>query len=62
MSTNARGWDSWYLLSQSLEAVMPAVTADTLTLPRVPAAALGDTERDVRQVSTGPKRVGDRHP
>jgi redox-sensitive bicupin YhaK (pirin superfamily) len=34
---------------------MPAVTADTLTLPRIPAAALGDTERGVKQVSTGPR-------
>jgi quercetin 2,3-dioxygenase len=32
---------------------MPAVTADTLTLPRVAAASLGDTERPVKQVSTG---------
>ncbi|MDT4932995.1 MAG: quercetin 2,3-dioxygenase [Pseudonocardiales bacterium] len=34
---------------------MPAVTADTLTLPRIAAAALGDTERPVRQITTGPK-------
>jgi hypothetical protein len=34
---------------------MPAVTADTLTLPRIPAATLGDTERSVRQVTTGPR-------
>ena len=34
---------------------MPAVTADTLTLPRVAAASLGDTERPVKQVSTGPR-------
>jgi hypothetical protein len=34
---------------------MPAVTADTLTLPRIPAATLGDTERPVRQVTTGPR-------
>jgi redox-sensitive bicupin YhaK (pirin superfamily) len=34
---------------------MPAVTADTLTLPRLPAAALGDIERPVRSVTTGPK-------
>jgi redox-sensitive bicupin YhaK (pirin superfamily) len=34
---------------------MPAVTADTLTLPRVAAATLGDTERPVKQISTGPK-------
>jgi redox-sensitive bicupin YhaK (pirin superfamily) len=34
---------------------MPAITADTATLPRIPAAALGDTERPVKQVSTGPR-------
>jgi len=34
---------------------MPAVTADTLTLPRLSAASLGDTERPVKQVSTGPR-------
>jgi redox-sensitive bicupin YhaK (pirin superfamily) len=34
---------------------MPAVTADTLTLPRIAASSLGDTERPVRQVSTGPR-------
>jgi quercetin 2,3-dioxygenase len=34
---------------------MPAVTADTLTLPRIAAATLGDTERPVRSVTTGPK-------
>jgi len=34
---------------------MPAVTADTLTLPRISEAALGDVERPVKQVSTGPK-------
>jgi quercetin 2,3-dioxygenase len=34
---------------------MPAVTADTLTLPRIAAATLGDTERPVRQITTGPK-------
>ena len=34
---------------------MPAVTADTLTLPRIPAATLGDTERPVRSVTTGPR-------
>jgi redox-sensitive bicupin YhaK (pirin superfamily) len=33
---------------------MPAVTADTLALPRVPAARLGDIERPVRQLTTGP--------
>ena len=34
---------------------MPAVTADTLTLPRIPAASLGDTERPITKVSTGPR-------
>ena len=34
---------------------MPAVTADTLTLPRLNPATLGDTERPVRSVTTGPK-------
>jgi redox-sensitive bicupin YhaK (pirin superfamily) len=34
---------------------MPAVTADTLSLPRIADAALGDTERPVKQVSTGPQ-------
>ena len=33
---------------------MAAVTADTLVLPRVKDAALGDTERPVLAVSTGP--------
>jgi redox-sensitive bicupin YhaK (pirin superfamily) len=33
---------------------MAAVTADTLTLPRVTAAGLGDTERPVLAVSTAP--------
>ncbi len=33
---------------------MAAVTADTLVLPRVKGAALGDTERPVLTVSTGP--------
>jgi redox-sensitive bicupin YhaK (pirin superfamily) len=33
---------------------MPAVTADTLVLPRIPRAGLGDTERPVKQVSTAP--------
>ena len=37
------------------EDVMPAVTADTLTLPRVAAATLGDIERPIKQVSTGPR-------
>ena len=34
---------------------MPAVTADTLALPRVPAASLGDVERPVLAVSTAPQ-------
>jgi redox-sensitive bicupin YhaK (pirin superfamily) len=34
---------------------MPAITADTITLPRIAAATLGDTERPVKQISTGPK-------
>jgi redox-sensitive bicupin YhaK (pirin superfamily) len=34
---------------------MPAVTADTLTLTRITGAGLGDTERPVRQITTGPK-------
>ena len=34
---------------------MPAVTADTLTLPRVAAAGLGDSERTVRSITTGPR-------
>jgi quercetin 2,3-dioxygenase len=33
---------------------MPAVTADTLTLERVPAAGPADTERPVRSITTGP--------
>ncbi|MDT5044852.1 MAG: quercetin 2,3-dioxygenase [Mycobacterium sp.] len=33
---------------------MPAVTADTLTLPRVTAAGPTDTERPVRSITTGP--------
>jgi redox-sensitive bicupin YhaK (pirin superfamily) len=33
---------------------MPAVTADTLTLPRIAAAAPGAVERPIKQVSTGP--------
>jgi redox-sensitive bicupin YhaK (pirin superfamily) len=33
---------------------MPAVTADTLTLPRVAAAGLGDIERPVRLLTTAP--------
>ncbi|MCF8611549.1 pirin family protein [Gordonia sp. HY285] len=34
---------------------MPAVTADTLTLPRISAAPLDATERTVRTVTTGPR-------
>jgi len=34
---------------------MAAVTADTLTLTRVPAASLGDVERAVRLVTTAPQ-------
>ena len=34
---------------------MPAVTADTLTLPRITSAGLADTERKVRQITTGPR-------
>ncbi|MDT7536627.1 MAG: quercetin 2,3-dioxygenase, partial [Actinomycetota bacterium] len=33
---------------------MPAVTADTLTLPRVAAAGLGDVERPVKSLTTAP--------
>jgi len=33
---------------------MPAVTADTLSLARIPRAGLGDTERPVKQVTTAP--------
>ncbi len=33
---------------------MPAITADTLTLPRVTAAAPGQAERPIKQVATGP--------
>ncbi len=34
---------------------MPAITADTLTLPRVTAAVPADTERPVRSITTGPR-------
>ena len=37
---------------------MPAITADTLALPRVarpPVAGLSDTERPVRSITTGPR-------
>lgn len=33
---------------------MPAITADTLTLPRIAAATTADTERPVRSITTGP--------
>jgi hypothetical protein len=36
------------------EAVMRAVTADTLAVPRVPAAALGDTERELLTGASNP--------
>ena len=34
---------------------MPAITADTLTLPRIAAAGPSDTERPVRSITTGPR-------
>ena len=34
---------------------MPAITADTLTLPRIEAAHAQDTERPVRSITTGPR-------
>ena len=34
---------------------MPAITADTLTLPRLTAPAAADTERPVRSITTGPR-------
>jgi hypothetical protein len=34
---------------------MPAITADTLTLPRVSAASPNETERPVRSITTGPR-------
>lgn len=34
---------------------MPAITADTLTLPRIPAPSPSDTERPVRTITTGPR-------
>jgi len=34
---------------------MPAVTSDTLLLPRIPPAGLGDVERPVLTVSTAPR-------
>ena len=35
-------------------ACMPAISADTLTLPRITVAGPADTERAVRSVTTGP--------
>ncbi|CQD03581.1 Pirin-like protein [Mycolicibacterium conceptionense] len=34
---------------------MPAITADTLTLPRIAAAQASETERPVRSITTGPR-------
>jgi redox-sensitive bicupin YhaK (pirin superfamily) len=34
---------------------MPAITADTLSLPRVAAATASDTERPVRSITSGPR-------
>ncbi len=34
---------------------MPAITADTPTLPRVAVAAPFDTSRPVRSITTGPR-------
>ena len=34
---------------------MPAITADTLALPRVTVAGPTDTERPVRSLTTGPR-------
>ncbi|SDJ29577.1 hypothetical protein SAMN05444157_2693 [Frankineae bacterium MT45] len=34
---------------------MPAVDVDTMTLPRLSSPGLGDTERAVRRITTGPK-------
>jgi redox-sensitive bicupin YhaK (pirin superfamily) len=34
---------------------MPAITADTLTLPRVAAPSPSDTDRPVRSITTGPR-------
>lgn len=34
---------------------MPAITADTLTLPRITAPSPSDTERPVRSITTGPR-------
>jgi redox-sensitive bicupin YhaK (pirin superfamily) len=37
-----------------MEATVPAVTADTIALPRIPAPALGDVPRPVKQITTAP--------
>jgi hypothetical protein len=37
------------------EDAMPAITADTLSLPRIAGPGLGDTERPVARISTGPR-------
>jgi quercetin 2,3-dioxygenase len=42
------------LLSTGLEEHMPAVTADTLTLPRLPAVGAEVVDRPVRSVTTAP--------
>ena len=34
---------------------MPAITADTLTLPRIAGPVPRDTERPVRSLTTGPR-------
>ena len=34
---------------------MPAISADTLSLPRLSPAQLGDTERPVKSITTGPR-------
>ncbi|GGC52824.1 pirin family protein [Hoyosella rhizosphaerae] len=34
---------------------MPAITADTLTLPRIPAPSAAETERTVKSITTGPR-------
>ncbi|HEY7045573.1 MAG TPA: pirin family protein [Jatrophihabitantaceae bacterium] len=34
---------------------MPAITADTLALPRLTGPQLGDTERSVKSITTGPR-------
>src|SRR3984957_3582629 len=48
--------DSTYgCTSNYLEVQMPAVSVDPLTVPRIAAATLGDTERSVRSITTGPR-------